>query len=116
MRAISALLLSLVLAIASVSMAVARGQMPKGGQIELCTEAGAVTLTLDVEGSPVPSQGPHLCPDCLSAATAFDLPALIDLPAPAQTAQTLALTHCALVLAGTRGPAAHARGPPALSV
>ena len=110
----SALLLSLILAFGSVAMAVARGQAPMGDTIALCTEAGAVTVTLDAKGNPVPAS-PHLCPDCLSAATAFDLPAPVVPVAPVSTARTLTLRHVALVLASTAPVQPQARGPPALS-
>ncbi|TXI00044.1 MAG: hypothetical protein E6Q73_09265 [Pseudorhodobacter sp.] len=115
MRAFLALVLSLVLALGSVSMAVARGQTPMGDTLALCIDGAAVTITLDAEGNPV-STAPHLCPDCISAATAFVLPTLPGLPAPVwRTWQ-----------ADTRAPAPGwqsaaaliplARGPPALSV
>lgn len=115
MRAISALLLSLVLAIASVSMAVARGQVPMGSTIALCTEAGAVSVVLDAEGNPTKTP-PHLCPECLSAATVFDLPYPASLAAPRLLAQVLVLTDRALILARTHVVSPHARGPPTLSV
>lgn len=115
MRALFALLLSLVLAISSVSMAVARGQAPMGDTVELCIGGAATTVTLDANGSPV-STPPHLCPDCISAASAFDLPAPLALPVPvwrerqadagAEPRQTRAVA--------TVFPAA--RGPPSLSV
>lgn len=115
MRSLSALLLSLVLALASVSMAVARGQMPMGTTMTLCSRGQAVTVTLDANGSPVTAP-PHLCPDCLSAVTALDLATAPDLIAP---------DH-ALALPASFGPPAprreapqiafQARGPPAFSV
>lgn len=115
MRMLTALFLSLVLAVASVSMAVARGQAPMAGTIELCTEDGVVSVVLDAKGNPV-APHVHLCPDCLSAATAFDLPVPVNLPAPVNTARALRFAHLALILAGSRPVAPHARGPPAPSV
>ncbi|WP_092884684.1 DUF2946 family protein [Roseicitreum antarcticum] len=68
-RLCSGLLLALVLAATSVSMAVARQQAAAGMTVVICTSVGLETITLDADGNPV---GPvHLCPLCLAAA---DLP------------------------------------------
>lgn len=115
MRALTALLLSLVLAVASVSMAVARGAAPMGESVALCIDGQAVTVTLDATGEPV-STPPYLCPDCVGAATAFDLPAAMSLPAPpirtgrAKAAEPQGAQPVRFRLSLT------ARGPPALSV
>jgi hypothetical protein len=58
---ISALLLALVLALTSQSMAVARGASAASGQIVLCTGAGPVAVYIDAEGQP--TSAPHICPD-----------------------------------------------------
>jgi hypothetical protein len=115
MRALTALLLSLMLALASVSMAVARGQAPMGPEIELCTDAGAVTVRLDAEGNPMPD-GPHLCPDCLSASTAFVMPEAGAIPAPHITIHGVEATTVVQFRAGLTRRAAQARGPPLFSV
>jgi hypothetical protein len=115
MRVLLALFLSLILAVASVSMAVARGQAPMGASIALCTEAGAITVTLDARGNPI-STPPHLCPDCLSAATVFDLPAAQSLAAQEAGSRALTLPAPRLPAAMVARIVSHARGPPALSV
>lgn len=115
MRALFALFLSFVLAIGSVSMAVAHGQMPMGDTITICTEGGTTSITLDANGNPV-SPALHLCPDCLSATSATlpdaesgpSLPATQGRPAefveaPSQKARGARLTP-------------PARGPPVLFV
>lgn len=115
MRVLTALLLSLVLAIASVSMAVARGQVPMGATIALCTATGTVSVTLDANGNPQPT-GPHLCPDCLSATTAFALSAEIALPAPRITSRLLTACPSPRLPAGLTRVPGRARDPPALAV
>ena len=115
MRAFTALLLSLVLAIASISMAVARGQAPMGATIELCTASGTVTVALDADGNPLPA-GPHLCPDCLSAATVFVLPVKTTLPTPHVTSRPLTAALAPSLRDGLTQIPRHARDPPAFVV
>ena len=115
MRALTALLLSLVLAVASVSMAVARGQAPMGETVALCVDGNAVTVTLDANGNPV-SAPPHLCPDCLGAVTAFDLPAALSLPVPFLREGNAEGSVFATLSARPSARAPSARGPPAFSV
>ena len=115
MRSFAALLLSLVLAVASVSMAVARGQRPMGATIALCTEAGTVTVTLDTSGNPL-AAGPHLCPDCLSAATAFVLPDPCALPQPQRASRPLNAPPSPCLPTGLTRIVGHARDPPVAAV
>lgn len=115
MRMFAALLLSLVLAVASVSMAVARGQAPMGGTMELCSEGGAVTVMMDASGAPVP-MAPHLCPDCLSAATALDLTVPLVLAAPDRIARPVARAPLHTARHVATPLTFHARGPPPCSV
>lgn len=82
MRAVIALFLSFVLAIGSVSMAVAHGQMPMGETITICTEDGTTSIILDTNGNPV-APAFHLCPDCLSAVAAGLPDSGASLPRPA---------------------------------
>jgi hypothetical protein len=115
MRALTALFLSLVLALGSVSMAVAKGQPSMGTPVALCTDAGPVTVTLDGQGNPLPA-GPHLCPDCLSAATAFVLPDEVRLGGRhGPSRPVMALVAASLPNGLTRVPG-HARDPPARAV
>lgn len=115
MRVLTALLLSLVLALGSVSMAVARGQAPMAGTVSLCTDAGVVTLALDARGNPLP-HGPHLCPDCLGAASVFALPDQSSLTPPRSAASAVTRPAPPAAGAGLTRITAHARGPPLPSV
>lgn len=115
MRVLSALLLSLVLAIASVAMAVARGQAPMGPIITLCTDGGTVSVTLDANGAPV-STPSHLCPDCLGAAAIFDVTAPYQLTAPIHVARAYRGIDPQRTLPGRAYVSARARGPPTFSV
>ena len=112
MRFLTALLLSLLLAVTSVTMAVARGQEPMGQTLTLCTEDGTTTVTLDANGNPV-SAHVHLCPDCLSAVTSADLPGPLALPARPLGRATLLPLPQPRILASLARQTAHARDPPA---
>lgn len=111
MRLLSALLLSLTLALSSVSMAIARGQSAQGMELTLCTPDGVQTVVLDAQGNPVPAT-PHLCPDCLSGVLALDLPPPLALPV--RPAVWSALPPLPVpTLRADRKPRVHpARGPP----
>ena len=115
MRSLSALLLSLVLALASVSMAVARGQMPMGATMTLCSQGQAVTVTLDANGNPITTP-PHFCPDCLSAVAALDLASAPDLSAPDHALRLPASFDTPPRRRDAPQVAFQARGPPAFSV
>lgn len=56
-------LLSLALALASVSMAVARADALGQSRVTLCSGSDVISITLDAEGEP--ARPPHLCPDCI---------------------------------------------------
>lgn len=114
MRWLTALLLSLLLAVTSVTMAVARlaEPMAPGLTLTLCSDQGTVEVALDANGNPVPPHQ-HLCPDCLAGHAAFDLPPAAGQPNPpkAQSAR-IALPNPSH-LAGRPAPASSARAPPA---
>ncbi len=114
MRALTALALSLLLAVASVSMAVARGQVPMGPTIALCSADGEMSVALDARGSPVPAT-PHLCPDCLGASGAYVLPESVTLHASLTVARVVAGSQAALPSAGMTVVPCKARGPPGCS-
>lgn len=61
MRMISSLMLALMLALTSQSMAVARGASAATGQMVLCTGTGPIAVYIDAEGQP--TSAPHICPD-----------------------------------------------------
>jgi len=68
------LAVALVLALTSQQMAVARGQSPVAGAMELCIAGRLATIAVDAEGNPV---GPaHICPDAVQALVLSALPAL----------------------------------------
>ncbi|APE42411.1 hypothetical protein BOO69_02505 [Sulfitobacter alexandrii] len=60
-RTLSSLLLALLLALTSQSMAVARGSAAATGQMVLCTGTGPLAVYVDAQGQP--TQAPHICPD-----------------------------------------------------
>lgn len=60
-RGLSSLLLALVLALTSQSMAVARGATAASDRIVLCTGTGPMAIYVDAEGKP--THAPHICPD-----------------------------------------------------
>ena len=114
MRVLAALALSLVLAIASVAMAVARGQEPMGAPVALCSTDGVRSVALDARGNPVPAS-PHLCPDCLGASGAYVLPESVTLHASLTVARVVAGSQAALPSAGMTVVPCKARGPPGCS-
>lgn len=112
-RSLSGVLLALVLAITSVTMAVARGHAAAaagGTEMVICTGYGLVKVTLDAEGNPT---GPvHPCPDCVAAGAA-----LVPQPAlgPAYAGPAARRTRARPAPRRRAGRALrpyHARGPP----
>jgi hypothetical protein len=64
-RSLQAFFLSLILAITSQGMAVARGQNPDAGtDMVICTGYGMVVMTIGPDGKPV--EKTQICPDALS--------------------------------------------------
>ncbi|KFE35945.1 hypothetical protein DW2_04930 [Thioclava atlantica] len=56
---------AIVLAMTSMTMAVARGQARVAGEVVICTGYGVTTISVDEKGNPT---GPvHLCPDMVLA-------------------------------------------------
>lgn len=60
-RLLTSLILALVMALTSQSMAVARGESPATGQMVICVGAGTVMVYTDADGQP--TSAPHICPD-----------------------------------------------------
>lgn len=105
------LILALVVALTSGTMAVARGQVRSGDRIVICSGLGIVTVEVDAQGNPV---GPvHICPDC-----ALSFLAHLDTVAPSvlrPLTPGLGLLASPQRLASGRAvPMPRARGPPAL--
>lgn len=105
------LLLALIVALSSVTMAQARHQPRMVGEAVLCTERGALAVAVDAQGRPV---GPMLpCPDCVPAPVAVPgaAPAL---PVPALRLVALDPAELRPLAAGApRRGHRHARAPPA---
>lgn len=102
--------LALTMALTSVSLAAAHAQAPMGEWVEVCSADGTGTVLVDARGNPVTPM--HLCPDCVAALAALDLPAHSPgASRPVTRAERLApapLTRAE----GRAAPPAAARGPP----
>lgn len=72
LRSLGAVLLAVMLSLTSVTLAVARGQAPAAGQIEVCSGLGLQTITVDADGKPVGP--PHVCPDGVASFINIDMP------------------------------------------
>lgn len=106
------LALALIVALSSVTMAVARHQPRALGTVSLCTATGVVALALDAKGRPA---GPMLpCPDCTPALHALaDAAPMIARPAPFVVPLRFAAPEGRAP--SGRAPAhRHARAPPVL--
>lgn len=110
---LSALLLALMLALTSITEAVARSGSPGVTRMVICSAWGVSTVTLDAEGNPVvPS---HPCAVCLAATGAALLPAVTLPPARPLLAGLRSLPSGAGDAASRPAPVALARGPPAVA-
>lgn len=108
LRAVTALLLSLILSLTSVTTAVAAAQSAGALQVELCN---GHTVTLDAQGNPVAD--PHHCPDCLAATPAPD-GTPVDLPARPMTRSEPHVCALPIPVEDEAAPEPAARGPPPL--
>lgn len=104
-------LMATILAVTSLTMAVARGQVQIAGEIVICTGYGITTVTVDDEGNPT---GPvHLCPDMvLGMMAALDTPPPV-LTRPEGRVERIEASAPAR-LRGSSVPQPRARDPPAL--
>lgn len=111
-RMISALFLSVVLGLASFTMAAARAQSASiAGEITICSGYGVVSIAVDADGNPVGTV--HPCPDCLSGLHLADLPGAPATALPAQRSSRIARPHAdALHTQSALQP--KSRGPPVL--
>lgn len=111
MRSTLALVLAVLVALSSVTMAGARHQERAAGQVTLCTGLGMVAVAIDQQGNPV---GPMLpCPDCIvaSVAVAPGAPVPTRPPLRLSRAEPVPQTRAAPLL---DAPGFHwSRGPPA---
>jgi len=72
------LILAIILAFTSQTMAVARGASAATGQMVLCTGTGTVSVYTDAQGQP--TGAPHFCPDCALNAVLGGSARLLDAP------------------------------------
>lgn len=111
MKSVANLLLALIVALSSVTMAQARHQARASAEAVLCTGMGMIAVAVDAQGNPV---GPMLpCPECTPAGLA-----LADAPPPGPGGvwclRALAPLPPATVAWPARAPRhRHARAPPA---
>lgn len=106
----TALLLGLVLAMTSVSMAVARGGMSLSGTMILCIDADQQVLPLGPDGQPQDIR--HACPDCTMGAMHLVEPQPLDAPQWRMT--QLYVRPFAQHLHESEVQGGQARGPPSL--
>lgn len=109
LRPLLSLLLAAVLAVTSVTTAVARMAAHGHYSVVICSLEGVVQITLDAQGNPV--QPMHPCPDCLVVGFA-DLPQAIVAPAAPLTLARLVVVLTAAVAQPAQVFAPMARGPP----
>ena len=102
--------LAVVVALTSVALGQARGQMRMGDRVVICSGAGPVTIEIDAQGNPV---GPgHVCPDCALSVMAAQPVARAEPVAPDAMRLAQPALHTAMQI-GQAGPQTlRARGPP----
>ncbi|MBW6506051.1 MAG: hypothetical protein K0B00_04785 [Rhodobacteraceae bacterium] len=108
-RSISAILLALLLAVTSMTMAVARGHARVAGEFVICSGYGLTTIKVDHNGNPVSEV--QICPDMalgLMAAVAHAPPSV---ERPAGRVSDLILVEPRLLHSRSLA-VARARGPP----
>lgn len=107
-------LLALILGLSAAGHGAVRLSVAAGTPVVLCTDDGAVTVTLDRNGNPQPATHHH-CPDCLpllatDATTATPLVAPQRLAAPLPSLAARSASFARLL------PQLPARGPPTVPV
>ena len=109
LRSTVAIVLALLLAVTSVTLAVARGQTRIAGEIVICSGNGFTTVSVDDHGNPV--EAVHICPDmALGLIAALDHAPLV-VERPAGRASDLILVEPRL-LRSRSFVVVRARGPP----
>ena len=109
LRPFLSLCLALLIALASVQMAQARGQARPVGIMVLCIGTETRSVPVDASGQPV--EAPHLCPDCVMALMAALPDAAALPPVPMALRGVWYDTEHAAVAAPPETQAT-ARGPP----
>ena len=101
---------AVVMALSSVTLAVAQHGPIGAMTLVLCSDAGDLQITVDAQGNPVPLS--QVCPDCVAGMAAQAVPAAHGLQICPLTARLL---HTRLAPSAESGSAATppcARGPP----
>lgn len=106
------LLMAVVLIAGSVIFAPARGSVPPGADLVICSGAGERVITLDAQGNPVAPR--HRCPDCLPGIVAFVPPDSAGVSLPPLVQRAMPRMTGVLLVAGRADLPAKARGPPAV--
>lgn len=106
----TALLLGLVLAMTSVSMAVARGGMSMSGAMILCINADQQVVPIGPDGEPMKVN--HACPDCTMGALALTEP--LPLTSPEWRVARLYARPFTLHIHEATVQGGQGRGPPSL--
>lgn len=105
-------ILAALLALTSVTMAVARVQGRMSMAVELCADGAVQTIAVDWQGKPV---GPHhTCPDCLMGVTALALPQGATAPLPLRGVSAVRFGRVQVAAQPIVPPQPSARGPPDL--
>lgn len=112
LRIVAGLSLSVLLAVTSITFALARGQHHGLYEVVICAGASSATIMVDADGQP--AQPAPLCPECLGPALALPAPAAQP-AAPAAVAFRLDIPRATLAAAPWQ-PQPRARGPPSASV
>ena len=111
LRPFAGLLLALIVAIASVGLAVARGQPRMVDWVEICGGDGT-EVAVDAQGQPVGMI--HLCPDCIAPFSFATLALPAPMPLPPMASGRAAPPAALLSVALRPVPGKAARGPPVL--
>ena len=80
LRSYLAIVLCLLLVMATQAMAVTRGAANAFGVVELCSGDDVVTIYVDDTGEPIAAS--HICPECLPLSLAGLLPGEVTVAAP----------------------------------
>lgn len=111
LRPLTGLLLALIVALASVGLAVARGQPRMADWVDICGDNGA-EVAVDARGQPVGMI--HLCPDCIAPFAFATLALPAPMPMPPMASGRAASPVVTLSVALRPAPGQEARGPPGL--
>lgn len=98
-----------ILALTSVTMAVARGHAPAVGQVVICSGYGIVTIAVDADGNPTEAVQP--CPDCVAGQSALPAADFSDGPRARVAPRVLPFAR-GLVRGAQPALVPPARGPP----